>query len=208
MTTTYRRHIAQGDGPAFLALFAPHLEEADGRLTSLKIAHRRSGGLTDFPAGGGLDYLFLSGRNQSPTDLPSTSPTPTAPKSLIGVWLAADDLSRERQLLQGLGAPVVQADVRVPDAVHAPVARLREGDVVLLPASRQLVAGRRIVGAKLRIANLDTARAMLGRCLQRRRRRSSRRPRAAACFCRRHGRTACGLSLFREPIRRPLLGHD
>jgi hypothetical protein len=32
LTATYRRHLALGDGPAFLALFAPSLEEAAARL--------------------------------------------------------------------------------------------------------------------------------------------------------------------------------
>jgi hypothetical protein len=57
----------------------------------------------------------------------------------------------------------VDADVRVPDAVHATVARFAEGEVVLLPAARQLLPGRRIVGATLRVASLDTARALIGR---------------------------------------------
>jgi len=206
LTTTYREHLKNGDGPAFLALFAPRMDDADTELTATQIAHARSGGSIDFPGSGGLGYLFLSGRNQSPTDLPEHFAHANSAESLIGVWLAADDLSRERQLLQRLGATVVQADVRVPDAVHATVARLREGDVVLLPASRQLVAGRRIVGATLRVANLETARAILGR--------GQAAPPAIVTSAESRSvflppsRTH-GLWLeFREPIRRAKLGHD
>src|SRR6186713_1292892 len=39
LTTTYRRHLAQGDGPAFLAFFAPSRREALARLDSAKISH-------------------------------------------------------------------------------------------------------------------------------------------------------------------------
>ncbi len=163
LTSTYRRHLEQGDGPAFLALFAPDMAAADDRLSSLKVAHARSGGAIDFPPDGGLGYLFLAGRNKSPTDLPEHFAHANTAESLIRVWLAGDDLSRERRLLEGLGATMAQMDVRVPDAAHATVARLRDGGVLLLPGSRQLVAGRRIVGATLRVGSIETARAVLGR---------------------------------------------
>src|SRR6476469_3901162 len=44
LTATYRRHLQQGDGPAFFALFAPAMAAADERLTALEISHARSGG--------------------------------------------------------------------------------------------------------------------------------------------------------------------
>jgi catechol 2,3-dioxygenase-like lactoylglutathione lyase family enzyme len=165
LTTTYRRHLDEGDGPAFLALFAPDMGAADDRLSALKIPHARSGGAIDFPSEGGLGYVFLSGRNKSPTDLPEHFAHANTAESLIAVWLASDDLSHERRLLAGLGATVVDAEVRVPAVTRAAVARLQEGEVRLLPASHQLVAGRRIVGATLRVGNVETARAILGRGL-------------------------------------------
>jgi catechol 2,3-dioxygenase-like lactoylglutathione lyase family enzyme len=207
LTTTYREHLKNGDGPAFLALFAPRMADADARLTAAKIAHARgSVGGIDFPPAGGLGYLFLFGRNQSPTDLPEHFAHVNTAEALIGVWLAAGDLSRERRLLQELGAAIGQADVRVPDAIHATVARLREGEVVLLPAARQLVPGRRIVGATLRVASLDTARAVLGRG----------QPSPPEIVTSADGRSVFlapsrthGLWLeFREQIRRPKLGQN
>ena len=163
LTATYRRHLERGDGPAFLALFAPRMAYADERLTAATVAHARRGGAIDFPDSSGLGYLFLSGRNTSPTDLPEHFAHANTAQSFVSVWLAADDLSPERRALQALGATFVEADVRVPDAARAQVARFAEGDVILLPRGRQIVSGRRIRGATLRVASLDTARAILGR---------------------------------------------
>jgi hypothetical protein len=164
LTTTYRRHLERGDGPAFFALFAPDMAAAEARLSALKVPHGRTGGAIDFPGDADLGYLFLSGRNKSPTDLPEHFAHANTAESLIRVWLAADDLSGERRLLEGLGATIADADVRVPDAARAPVARLQGGeDVLLLPGSRQLVAGRRVVGATLRVRSLDIARTILDR---------------------------------------------
>jgi catechol 2,3-dioxygenase-like lactoylglutathione lyase family enzyme len=162
LTTTYRRHLERGEGPAFMALFAPDMAAADARLTALAIAHARSGGAIDFPAAGGLGYIFLSGRNKSPTDLPEHFAHANTAESLIRVWLAGDDLFRERRLLVDLGAALGETSVHVPEPMRAAVARLQDGgDVLLLPGSRQVVPGRRVVGVTLRVANLETARAIL-----------------------------------------------
>ena len=72
LTTTYRRHLAAGDGPAFLALFAPGVATA-------------SLGLDVDP----LRYIFMFGRNQSPTDRPEHFAHANTAESLIGAWLAA-----------------------------------------------------------------------------------------------------------------------
>ena len=163
LTTTYRHHLENGDGPAFMALFAPDRAAADERLTALEVRHASNGGAIDFPADGPLGYVFLSGRNKSPTDRPEHFAHPNTAESLIGIWLAGNDLSRERRLLAGLGATIIDTNVKVPDAIRASVARLREGEVILLPGSRQLVPGRRIVGATLRVGNLEIARSILRR---------------------------------------------
>jgi catechol 2,3-dioxygenase-like lactoylglutathione lyase family enzyme len=144
LTTTYRKHLAEGDGPAFLALFAPGVDA-------------RSLGLTADP----LRYIFMFGRNQSPTDRPEHFAHANTAESLMGVWLAGDDLSGERRLLEKLGAGIAIEDRQVPDQIKVPVAYLTEGEVVLLPGLRQLVPGRRIVGATLRVRDLAAARKVL-----------------------------------------------
>jgi hypothetical protein len=145
LTKTYRQHLEKGDGPAFLALFAPRRAYADERLRG-----------TALPS-----YVFLAGRNTSPTDLPEHFAHANTAQSFVRVWLAGDDLSRERRLLAAAGATFADTDVFVPDRVHATVARLQEGDVVFLEGTRQVVAGRPVAGATLRVGSLDTARKIL-----------------------------------------------
>jgi hypothetical protein len=161
LTTTYRRHLAQGDGPAFLALFSPDLEAAAARLQSERAPHRRAGPIVDIEAGG-LEYLFLGRRNASPTDRAEHFAHANGATSLVAVWLAGD-LSRERSLFEALGARRATEEVRVPDRLAAPVARFAEGAVVMLPAGRQLVPGRKIVGVTLRVRALAAIQGVLGR---------------------------------------------
>jgi catechol 2,3-dioxygenase-like lactoylglutathione lyase family enzyme len=162
LTAKYRRHLTAGDGPAFLALFAPSMEAAAARLDADRIAHGPPGGIMDFGDGQELHYLFLGGRNASPTDRPEHFVHPNGASSLAAVWLAGE-LSRERRLLETLGARVLAEEVRVPDPVTALVARLEEGDLRLLPADRQRVPGRKIVGVTLRVRDLSTLEAVLTR---------------------------------------------
>lgn len=143
LTTTYRRHLAAGDGPAFLALYAPDASRVPRRL--------------DSPLG----YLFFGPRNASPTDRPEHFAHPNTAESLIAVWLSNDDHSGERALFEKLGASISRREVHVPGRVTADVARFREGEAVFLPGSHQLVPGRRIVGATLRVASLATVRRLL-----------------------------------------------
>lgn len=143
LTTSYRRHLAAGDGPAFLALFAPSMERTRG---------------LDVPS-----YVFFGPRNRSPTDRPEHFAHANTAESLVAVWLAGHDLARERGLFAAAGATFVEREVHVPDVVGATVARLPEGEILLLPASRQVATGRPIVGATLRVRSLDAARRVLAR---------------------------------------------
>jgi catechol 2,3-dioxygenase-like lactoylglutathione lyase family enzyme len=161
LTTTYRRHLAQGDGPAFLALFAPDLVKAAERLASVKIGHERLRSIVDLEEPE-LEHLFLGGRNASPTDRPEHFVHANGATSLIAVWLAGD-LSPDRRLLEAVGAQVRTGVVRVPDPMTAPVARLAEGEVLLLPADRQVRAGRKIVGVTLRVGSLAAVQRVLAR---------------------------------------------
>ena len=162
LTTTYREHLGRGDGPAFLAFFAPDLDPVAARLDSVKIGYRRNPGYLTIADGHPLDYIFVGGRNRSPTDRPEHFAHANGADSLVGVWLAGDDLSHERAMLAAVGATVAAGDVNVPDTVKAAVAKLEEGEVVFLPGGRQLVPGRRIVGATLRVASLAKARKVTG----------------------------------------------
>jgi catechol 2,3-dioxygenase-like lactoylglutathione lyase family enzyme len=137
LTTKYRRHLSEGDGPAFLAFYAPPTFKPT----------------TPVPA-----YMFFGGRQASPTDRPEHFAHPNGADAFISVWLAGDDLSRERALLQAHGATFARETVYVPDPMLVDVARLWEGDVLFLPGRRQRVKGRPIVGATIRVKNLEQAR--------------------------------------------------
>jgi hypothetical protein len=161
LTTAYLRHLAAGDGPAFVALYAPDLEAVGRLLDRAGRAHRRDGGVLAFPEEDDLEYVFFGGRNRSPTDRPEHFEHANGAEALVGVWLAGEDLAAERQLLTALGVPIGEEEVHAPEPMRGAVARFREGEVVLLPASRQLVPGRRIVGATVRVRDLGTLRREL-----------------------------------------------
>ena len=141
LTATYRRHLGNGDGPAFLAFHAPSLPEQVRTLAP--------------------GYVVFGGLNHSPTDRPEHFVHANSAESLIGVWLAGDELSRERTLLRHMKVDVTRRAVHVPDRVDADVAALGRGVLLLLPGARQLVSGRPIVGATLRVKNLAAARAAI-----------------------------------------------
>ncbi len=161
LTAEYVQHLASGDGPAFLALYAPDLDRLAQRFDAASRPYSSSRATLSFPDADPLSYVFFGPRNASPTDLPAHFEHANGADSLIAVWLAGDDLSAERELLAMVGATFAEAKVRVPDIALATVARLEEGEVVLLPGSRQLVPGRRIVGATLRTKSLSAAREAL-----------------------------------------------
>lgn len=163
LTTEYRAFLAQGDGPAYLGFFAPDQDRIVAALDRGKKRLERDGGLLGFPVGDALHHVFFAHRNASPTDRPKHFLHPNTAESLIGVWLAADDLSPERGLLRSLGIPIEKRVVCTPECAMAEVARLPEGEVVLLPGQRQVVPGRRIVGATVRVRSVAAARAALER---------------------------------------------
>ncbi|HXW05137.1 MAG TPA: VOC family protein [Vicinamibacterales bacterium] len=162
LTAKYRKHLAGGDGPAFLAFYADDRGLVSQRLGAVKQVHAF---VPPYVNGldGELSYIFVGPRNHSPTDRPEHFAHANTAESFIGVWLAAETLNRERAFLDTLGATFSDATVHVPEPVGAQVAGLPEGHVVLLPGSRQVVPGRRIVGATLRVRSLDAASAVLER---------------------------------------------
>lgn len=138
LTRKYREHLAQGDGPAFLALFAPERTKEIERDEH------------ELPP-----YMFFGPRNASPTDRPEYFQHANTAESLVAVWLAGSDLSKERAVFQLLGATLTEEVRDVPTPTHVTVAKFAEGQVVMLPADRQVVPGRPIVGVSVRVKSLD-----------------------------------------------------
>jgi len=132
-----------------------------GRFDNDERTYLWDGGLLSFPESDRLRYIFFGHRNPSPSDRPEHFSHPNGAVALIGVWIAGDDLAPERQLLTALGATFVEQEVHTPGGVKAALAQFQQAEVVFLPGSRQLVPGRKIVGAIVRTLDLDTLRRVL-----------------------------------------------
>ena len=128
LTRKYRAFLKEGEAPAFLALFTP----GPGPEKTLAAGDVRVPG-----------YVFFGARNASPTDRPEHFAHANTAYALTRVWLAADDLSAERRLLDALGARFHRAPVAFPDRVDAEVGEFEEGSVVLLPAASSSCADGR-----------------------------------------------------------------
>jgi len=163
LTTEYCRHLAAGDGPGFVALYAPEISALARLLDVMEKAYHRTETLLSFPEMDGLRYIFFGLRNRSPTDRPEHFSHPNAAEKLMAVWLASDDFGAERMLLTTLGVSCTEQEVRVPETLRAMVAELPEAEVFFLPGSRQLVPGRCIIGATIRTRDLDALRRILMR---------------------------------------------
>jgi len=163
LTMRYRRLLAKGDGPAFLALYAPALDPVAERLDGAKVLYRREERFLDVLHPDAISYIFFGPRNASPTDRPEHFAHANTAESLMAVWLAGADLSREREMLQALYVPIERRTVDAPAAVAADVAVLPQGRIVLLPSKYMILEGRPVVGATLKVRSLAAARAFFAR---------------------------------------------
>jgi len=133
LTSLYRRHLEAGDGPAFLALMAR--PAAPSRA--------------DTP-----DYIFFGHRNQSPTDRPEHFAHANTAESLVAVWLAGADFTREKAMLGGYGATVALRPRRVI-GLDSEVVPIGEGGAIwLLPERARIRPDRPIVGITFRVRSL------------------------------------------------------
>ena len=161
LTAEYRQHLLNGDGPAFAGLYAPSIEQVVERFSAAHVEYSRDAEMLTFPQTNELHYLFIGSRNLTPTDRPENFAHQNTAESLIGVWLASENPSAERHVLELLGADISDMQVHVPYETRCPVARFPQGQVVLLPRSRQQIPGRRIVGATLRVRELSALQRVL-----------------------------------------------
>jgi hypothetical protein len=142
LTRSYVKHLEAGDGPAYLSLYAPDRGAAARAVPD------------DHP---GRRYIFFGGLNHSPTDRPEHFRHPNTAESLVSVWLAAGDFASELDLLRRAGISTAARTVWTPEASRVPVAELGKTTIVMMPAARQIVSGRRIVGATVVVRDLDAA---------------------------------------------------
>lgn len=157
----YLRHLALGDGAAFLGIYAPDLDRLATWLDTQGEDYLRDDTLLTFPTDHELRYIFFGNRHPSQTDQPEHFEHINGAQGLVGVWIAGDDLTSEHQLLTDLGATIAGERVHVPGSIKAQVARLSDGEIIFLPASRQRVQGRHIVGVTILTSDLDDLRRAL-----------------------------------------------
>jgi hypothetical protein len=159
LTSFYRQHLTAGDGPAFMALYAPDRQALAKRLANAKSTATYDGGSVGYPRGDRLHYIFFFGRNQSPTDRPEHFAHENTAQSLAAVWLAADDFSTERALFTIIGGTV---DRRMwPGNGAFDAVTLGDDRIYLLPAARQVITSRTVVGATMSVRSLAAAERVL-----------------------------------------------
>ncbi|HKE95745.1 MAG TPA: VOC family protein [Povalibacter sp.] len=158
LTGEYMRLLAEGEGPAFLALHTPELAAVTDRLDRGGWSYAREGGFVQFrdPV---LHFIFIAqGDNRSPTDRPEHFAHSNTANDLIGVWIASDASPRLRRLFADLGGAVSRRAILIPTRAEVDVIRLNNGEITLLSASRQINPGRPVIGAVLRTRNLEDVR--------------------------------------------------
>src|SRR5262249_7544481 len=68
LASEYYNWLKDGDGPAFLGLYAPSFSAVTNRLSRLGLALNRKGGIATFSDPVALRRLFFGSRQHSPTD--------------------------------------------------------------------------------------------------------------------------------------------
>jgi len=162
LTTEYLSHLREGEGPLYFGLFASDMATVAGQLNAAHNTYERKQGLIGFPPEHGCHSLFFGSRNFSPTDKPEHFAHKNTAFALIKVWLAPDEAMEYRNLLQALGINMKQQQVDFSSSqTVAQVARLKEGEIILLSRSFQVVPGHVVVGATVQVKNIQTTKAVL-----------------------------------------------
>ena len=163
LTEQYWQHLAAGDGPAFYALYVSEPDVLARWLKAGGYRYLRDGNLITFPVAHALRPVFFGGRNRSITDQPQHFAHANTAEDLLAVWLAGEGVAEDRALLVTLGARAAARTLLLPDSVRAEVLSVGDGEVYLLPAAWQVVPGRKIVGATVRVRSVAKAREVLAR---------------------------------------------
>jgi len=154
LTMQYVEFLAHGEGPAFLAL---HARETNRLIAALRVGgyeFRRDGDVIDLRQPE-LAYLFFVRDNRSPTDRPEHFAHRNGATALRAVWIATESGAELERLLVHLGGSSARRTVLAPDSVVATVVTVDQGEVVILPVSHQVAAGRPIIGASFRVSDVE-----------------------------------------------------
>jgi catechol 2,3-dioxygenase-like lactoylglutathione lyase family enzyme len=154
LTTRYLELLEDGEGPAFLGLHARDTDRLTAALRSGDHAFERDGNITR-PRQPDLAYLFVVRDNRSATDRPEHFEHRNGATALRAVWIATGAGRELERLLLDLGGSSARRTVCAPDSVTATVVSVDRGEVVILPESHQVVAGRPIIGVSFQVADVE-----------------------------------------------------
>jgi catechol 2,3-dioxygenase-like lactoylglutathione lyase family enzyme len=161
LTAGYLKLLSQGEGPAYVGFHTANLRAVRDGLEHLGQAYSLDNGILEF-TNAELQWLFLfEGTNRSPTDRPEHFAHPNSANATLAVWIAGRDQPQILALFKACGARIEQKQVYVPDQLLATVATVANGEVIFLPASRQIIPGRPIVGVVFRTRDLSAVQRVL-----------------------------------------------
>jgi catechol 2,3-dioxygenase-like lactoylglutathione lyase family enzyme len=164
LTAEYVEFLRRGDGPAFLALYAPSKRRLVRALRAAGMDAREGRHGVSFPSDHPLEHIFFGSLSHSSTDRPGHFAHRNTAESLIAVWLAADDQSPYEDLFARLGVKRRGDLLRLrPVKARARRIGVGKGEILLLPGHARRVPGRPLVGMTLRVRDIDVA----GRVLRR-----------------------------------------
>ena len=146
LTTRYAEVLRQGEGPAYLALHVRDTARLFAALKSARLPYQEDDGTLQVTLPG-LEWLFFVGDNRASSDRAEHFAHANGATAMSRVWVAPDDPASLRRVLQALGAKLEERTVAAPDPVRATVARLTNGELLILPPEHQLMIGRPIIGA-------------------------------------------------------------
>ena len=158
LSSDYLNWLKDGDGPAFLGLFAPNLDSLAMSLWPHGLSLRNRDGVFLIKEQPGL-RVFFSRRQHAPTDRPEHFAHPNTAFSLSGVWLAGGEAESGIVRMLGGAPSTTEACSHLGPAIE--VQAVPEAKFYLLPASAQLVPGRTIVGLTISVRDLEAARRIL-----------------------------------------------
>lgn len=142
LTTEYYNSLKEGEGPVYFGLFATNPTALTKQIDT-NILHP----------------LFFGSRNHSPTDKPEHFAHSNTAYSLTSIWLATDHISTYLQLFKKLGIKVKQK--KMFSGITAQIAVLKEGEVILLPASLQVIPHHQVIGVTVQVKDLKKLKTIL-----------------------------------------------
>jgi len=145
--------LRAGEGPAFFAFHARDTRRLHAALRDGGFDFRQDGERTHLLA---LEYafLFVVRDNRSPTDRSEHFTHANGATALRAVWVATEDGDALARLLVQLGGREQRRQVFAPDSVTATAVAFDAGEVLILPASHQVLSGRPVIGASFRVRDL------------------------------------------------------